>query len=72
MVCISMLAMKLIDFLQSKKLTDAAFAEKVGLSQSQVSRIKRGKSMPSWDAAAAIERATDGSVTASDFSREAA
>ena len=48
-------------------LTDAAFGSLVGLSQSQISRIKRGKSRPSWEALAAIEKATKGKVTAADF-----
>lgn len=59
--------MKLADFLNQSQLTDEAFAASVGISQSQVSRLKRGVSQPSWDTVAAIERATSGEVTASDF-----
>ena len=59
--------MKLETFLSENKLTDAAFGKLVGLSQSQVNRIKRGVSKPSWDALGAIERATKGAVKAADF-----
>lgn len=59
--------MKLSEFLTDRNLTDDAFAALVGMSQSQVSRLKRGLSRPSWDNLAAIERATDGAVTANDF-----
>lgn len=60
-------AMTLAEYLSSKRITDEAFASMVNLSQSQISRIKRGISRPSWSALAAIERATGGEVSASDF-----
>lgn len=59
--------MTLAEYLSSKRLTDEAFASIVNLSQSQISRIKRGISRPSWSAVEAIERATGGEVSASDF-----
>jgi len=59
--------MKLADYLSSRGLTDEAFASLVGMSQSQISRIKRGISRPSWSAVEVIERATGGEVSASDF-----
>jgi transcriptional regulator with XRE-family HTH domain len=59
--------MKLDQYLSARKLTDAAFAAIVGMSQSQVNRLRRGLSMPSWDAVAAIEQATSGKVSATDF-----
>lgn len=59
--------MTLAEYLSSKKLTDEAFAALVGMSQSQVSRLKRGLSKPSWASVAAIEAATAGEVRASDF-----
>lgn len=62
--------MKLKTYLRTKKLTDEAFGALVGLSQSQVSRIKRGKSIPSWPTIAAIEEATKGKVKLSDFRPE--
>jgi len=60
-------AMKLSDFLSERKLTDEAFASMVGMSQSQVSRLRREVSRPSWETLAMIERATDGLVGANDF-----
>lgn len=59
--------MKLADYLATMGLTDEAFASQVGISQSQVSRLKRGLSRPSWDSLVAIERATGGAVAAADF-----
>ena len=59
--------MKLDQYLSATKMTDAAFAAVVGMSQSQVNRLRRGLSRPSWDAVATIERATEGKVRASDF-----
>lgn len=59
--------MKLETYINWKKLTDASFGEIAGLSQSQVSRIRRGLSMPSKDALERIKAATKGKVTANDF-----
>jgi DNA-binding transcriptional regulator YdaS (Cro superfamily) len=59
--------MKLDQYLSTKKITDAAFAATAGISQSQVSRLKRGKSMPSWELASTIERVTGGKVRPKDF-----
>ena len=70
MVCIRC-GMKLAEYLSQEKLTDEAFGALVGMSQSQISRIKRGVSRPSWETLAAIERVTDGSVRAADFVPEA-
>jgi transcriptional regulator with XRE-family HTH domain len=70
MVCI-LSVMKLAEFLNTEKLTDEAFGALVGMSQSQISRIKRGVSRPSWESLAAIERVTDGKVRAADFIPEA-
>lgn len=64
--------MKLDQYLSTKKMTDAAFAALVGMSQSQVNRLRRGLSQPSWDTAATIEHATGGKVSASDFLPERA
>lgn len=63
--------MKLSQYLSKTGQTDAAFATEVGLSQSQVSRLRRGKSMPSWNVVPLIEKATDGAVTAADFTPSA-
>jgi transcriptional regulator with XRE-family HTH domain len=54
------------------KLTDAAFGEQVGLSQSQISRLRRGEARPSLAAVERIHRATRGKVSARDFMRDGA
>lgn len=59
--------MTLGTYLSANKMTDEAFAALVGMSQSQISRLRRGLSKPSWESLAAIERATGGVVTAADF-----
>lgn len=66
--------MKLETYINSKKMTDATFGALAGLSQSQVSRLRRGLSMPSKEALDRIKEATKGRVTANDFfhNREAA
>jgi transcriptional regulator with XRE-family HTH domain len=63
--------MTLEQYLTNEKLTDAEFGIRVGLSQSQISRIRRGISLPSWDAMERIEEGTSGAVTANDFRRKA-
>lgn len=59
--------MKLETYLTENDLTDAAFGQLVGLSQSQISRIKRAKSWPTREAMERITKATDGQVSANDF-----
>lgn len=59
--------MKLADWMRAKALTDAAFAEMVGRDRTTVSRWRTEKTRPDWPALAAIERATNGAVTARDF-----
>lgn len=69
MPCI-VVSMKLETYLRTKKLTDKAFGALVGLSQSQVNRIKRGESTPSWSTITAIEEATRGKVKLRDLRPE--
>ena len=64
--------MKLDLYLKENGLTDAAFGERIGLSQSQVSRIRRGLSWPSKDVIASIAAATSNAVTANDIAAESA
>ena len=66
-----MRVMTLEQYLRANGITDAAFGSAAGLSQAQVSRIKRGVSMPSWDAIGKIMKATGGDVTANDFAAKA-
>lgn len=59
--------MKLETYLKKNDLTDAAFGALIGISQSQISRIRRGESFPSRDTLAVIAEFTGGAVTANDF-----
>lgn len=59
--------MKLNMYLTTKGITDEAFGRKIGCSQSQVSRIKRGVSKPSLGLIERIALATGGAVRANDF-----
>lgn len=59
--------MKLETYLDVNRLTDSAFGQIVNLSQSQVSRIKRGKSWPQREVMERIMAATGGKVTPNDF-----
>ena len=67
MVCIITVIMKLETYLRENSLTDEAFASRIGISQYQVSRIKRDKSWPTRDVMKRIAEVTDGAVTANDF-----
>ena len=62
--------MKLEQYLAKRKETDAAFGKRAGLSQSQISRLRRGKSNPSLDAIKRIAEATGGKVKFDDWTRE--
>lgn len=66
MTCI-LTVMTLKDYLSSLTITDAEFGVKIGVSQSQVSRIKNGKTAPSLAVIVAIEKATKGKVSAKDI-----
>lgn len=59
--------MKLDDFLSKSPLTDEAFGQLIGCSQSQVSRLRRGESAPSPERIARIRDATGGKVDFKDF-----
>lgn len=59
--------MNLKDYLSSLTITDAEFGAQIGVSQSQVSRIKNGKTAPSLAVIVAIEKATKGKVGAKDI-----
>lgn len=50
-----------------KPLSDAAFAERIKVHQSQVSRLRNGRSKPSFETIAAVFDATDGCVTPNDW-----
>lgn len=64
--------MTLDDFLKKKRKTEAEFAAEIGLSQSQVNRLRTTNSMPSWATIEKISAATRGKVTANDFAKASA
>lgn len=51
-------------FLTLQKISRAAFAERVGISQPYLSQLEAGKRVPSLELAVRIERETDGAVLA--------
>lgn len=59
--------MKLTDYLLENEMNAEAFAEMAGLSQSQISRLCRGASLPSYGAIEAIRAATNGAVLPDDW-----
>ena len=59
--------MKLETYLKQNDMTDAAFGALIGISQSQISRIRRGESFPSRGTLFNIAKVTSGKVTANDF-----
>lgn len=59
--------MKLETYLSANKISDAKFAEMIGVDRSSVSRMRSKGQIPSKDAILAIARVTGGEVTANDF-----
>lgn len=57
----------LATYLASARITQEEFAKKVGLKQAAISRLARGLSRPSLEAAVAIERITEGAVPAASW-----
>lgn len=58
---------KLATYLKREKLTLEAFAKQIGRTPATVSRLARGVNKPDWATAEAIEAATSGEITISDF-----
>lgn len=59
--------MKLSAWLLDHRLTDAAFASRVGASQTTINRVRRGVQMPEIGLIDRIEAFTEGAVTAMDL-----
>lgn len=59
--------MDLTDFMRAEGLNDAALAIKVGVDRSNVTRWRRGDTKPGFDALVALEKFSEGKVTAKDF-----
>lgn len=55
--------MTLSEYMQREGLTDAEFAARAGIDRSTVSRLRRNKQWPRYDAALAIYQATGGKVS---------
>lgn len=64
--------MNLHRYLEETKETDAAFGARAGLSQSQISRLRRGVSQPSFEAIRKIATASEGAVRAEDWMSDVA
>ena len=60
--------MTLDQYLERSGKTEADFGVDVGMSRSQIYRLRRGWK-PSWDAIVAIEKATGGKVKPNDWPR---
>lgn len=58
--------MTLTQYLEREGLTDAQFADKIGVERSTVTRLRAGQ-MPSSKTLLAIIEITGGEVTANDF-----
>lgn len=59
--------MRLSDWMKGRHLSDADLARLVGRDRSIITKLRAGKIMPSVEVLAAIERLSDGKVTAQDF-----
>lgn len=63
--------MQLADYLTESSITRAAFAEKIGVSQSLITQLCQNQVWPGRDVAARIVEATGGKVTPNDFLQKA-
>lgn len=59
--------MKLSEFMAIEGLTDGELAERVKRDRSNVLRWRKGLTRPDFDALLALEKVTEGRVTARDF-----
>jgi transcriptional regulator with XRE-family HTH domain len=59
--------MQLSAYLADKGISDADFAQAIGVTRQAVHRYKTGGRLPEWPVLAKIREATDGAVTADDF-----
>lgn len=59
--------MRLSDYLTQNNITDAVFAEKIGVTRQAVHRYRNGGRRPDWATMAAIVRETNDAVTPDDF-----
>ena len=59
--------MTLADFMKLTGKTDAALAHELGLNRSTVTKLRLGKSRPSFKVLMAIDYVSKGQVKAADF-----
>lgn len=59
--------MNLADFMKAAGINDVELAAKVNRDRTNVLRWRTGKTKPDFDALVAIEKISDGKVTARDF-----
>lgn len=59
--------MQLDDWLKAENLTEAAFAERIGVRQATVNRYRKGERYPDRRVMRRIMRETAGKVTPEDF-----
>jgi transcriptional regulator with XRE-family HTH domain len=59
--------MRLADYLSTHRITQSAFAGRVGVTTSTISRLCRGQTPPSKDLISAIVRETGGAVLPNDL-----
>lgn len=64
--------MDLAEFMKSAEMSDAQLADLVKRDRSNVTRWRLGRTKPDFDALVAIEKISDGKVTARDFVQEVA
>ena len=59
--------MKLSSYMAMADIKDSDMARQLGVDRSTVTKLRLGKSKPSFDLLIAIQRLTDNAVTAGDF-----
>lgn len=59
--------MRLADYMQRHKLSDLTVGEAVGVSRATISRLRRGKMVPSFDLATRIYDYTGRQVAPNDY-----
>lgn len=64
--------MRLADYLKEKGIDPKDFAREIDVKQPSISRYLTGKRIPRPEKMAAIQKATGGEVTATDFYEAAA
>ena len=63
--------MTLHEYLETRSLTQSAFAERIGVSSEAVNQWVKGKRIPRPEFIRGIECETEGAVAAADWFREA-